>query len=180
MTILDIVTHPDDRLRTKCSPVEEITDEIRTLLDDMAQTMYRAPGIGLAGPQVASNLRLIVVDVGDEPEQGRKGRLYQIVNPQIVDKDGSTSYEEGCLSIPEIRETVKRPESVRVEGWDKNGSPVAIEADGLLSICLQHEIDHLDGVLFIDRVSKLKQQLIKSRYKKILQQIEDEQNEYEP
>ncbi len=167
MSLLDIVIYPDPILREKCEPVEEITDEIRQLIDDMTQTMYEAPGIGLAASQVGSRHRVIIVDVGDDEESGRKARLYQIINPEIVEESGSVESEEGCLSIPDIRESVKRSKSILVKGLSPEGKEMSIEADGLLSICLQHEIDHLNGVLFIDRISRLRRELIKSRLKKL-------------
>lgn len=174
MALLDIVLHPDSRLRQKCEPVTEINDEIRRLLGDMAETMYSAPGIGLAGPQVASSHRVIVVDVAYDGDNGYGGKLYKIVNPQVVEREGVMDSEEGCLSIPGIIETVKRAATVVVEGLDENGDPLSVEAEGLLSACLQHEIDHLDGILFIDHLSKLKQHLVKTKYNKMLQQGQHE------
>ncbi|MCB0323382.1 MAG: peptide deformylase [Bdellovibrionales bacterium] len=169
MALLDIVLFPDARLREPCDPVTEVTDQIRQQLRDMAETMYDAPGIGLAAPQVGLRSRLIVVDVGsdDEPESPR--RLYQLVNPEITASEGQVDSEEGCLSIPTIRETVQRFERISVAALDEQGQPITIDADGLLAICLQHEIDHLNGILFIDYLSKLKQQLIKSKLKKLAQ-----------
>lgn len=169
MSLLEIVLYPDPILREKCEPVTEITDEIRALIDDMTQTMYDAPGIGLAASQVGSRHRVIIVDVGDDEETGRRSRLYQIINPEIIETAGSVESEEGCLSIPDIRESVKRSRSITVQGLDPDGKTIKIEAEGLLSICLQHEIDHLDGILFIDRISRLKRELVKSRLKKLSQ-----------
>lgn len=173
MALLDIVIHPDPLLREVCNPVENVDDELRTLLNNMAQTMYSAPGIGLAGPQVASLKRIIVVDVGEEPEYGQVGRLYKLINPEIIKAEGETYSEEGCLSIPEIRETVRRAENVIVKAIDEDGEELTIEASGLLSICLQHEIDHLNGVLFIDHLSRLKRHLVNSKYKKLRQQADE-------
>ncbi len=172
MAILDIVLYPDPRLREETTPVEEITAEIRALLDDMAETMYDAPGIGLAAPQIGSNLRICVVDVGfpedeDDGDDEPKRNLYKLVNPRIVAKEGEVDSEEGCLSIPTIREKVKRAEKVVVQALNELGEEIELEADGLFGICLQHEIDHLDGVLFIDYLSKLKKQLVKSKIKKL-------------
>lgn len=173
MAILDIRIYPDEVLREVCLPVENITDEIRTLLDNMAETMYDAPGIGLAAPQVGSTHRVIVLDVGDDPENEQSSRLYKIINPEIVDSHGKTKTEEGCLSIPEMRELVPRAAEVHVKGLDPDGNPLSIEADGLLAICLQHEIDHLNGVLFIDHLSRLKRDLLKAKYKKFLKSLEE-------
>ena len=168
MAILDIVLYPDPRLREECEPVQEVSEEIRTLLENMAETMYDAPGIGLAAPQVGSNYRVCVVDVGDPDEESKStNTLLKLVNPYIVHKEGKIDSEEGCLSIPSVRETIKRYERVVVEALDQDGNEMTIEANGLLSICLQHEIDHLDGVLFIDYLSKIKQQLIKSKMRKL-------------
>jgi peptide deformylase len=134
----------------------------------MAETMYDAPGIGLAAPQVGSLIRVCVVDVGDpEDETGEVRRLYKLVNPTIVAKEGKEESEEGCLSIPSVRENVTRAEKIIVEALDENGKQLRLEADGLFAVCLQHEIDHLDGILFIDHLSRLKQQLIKSKLRKL-------------
>ncbi len=178
MAILDIVFYPDPRLKEECETVSEITDDIRKLLDNMAETMYDAPGIGLAGPQVGSNLRVCIVDVGgsdaeegDEEEEVKPkdgSTLYKLINPRIVSKSGEIDSEEGCLSIPTIREKVTRAESVVVQALNERGEELEIQADGILSICLQHEIDHLDGVLFIDYLSRLKLQLVKSKLKKLI------------
>lgn len=168
MALLEIVTYPDPRLRQSCLEVTEITPEIQQLLSDMAETMYEAPGIGLAAPQVGSPYRVIVVDVGEDEELGRAAHLYKIINPEIVTRNGSTDSEEGCLSIPSIRESITRSETVKVKGLDENGKVLELQADGILAICLQHEIDHLNGVLFIDHLSRLKRQLVKARLNKML------------
>lgn len=167
MSLLRIAIYPEEVLRRVVPPVSEITPEVRKLLDDMAETMYRAPGIGLAAPQVSSLLRAIVVDVGEEEETGRESRLYKLINPVVTRREGAVETEEGCLSIPGIREYVRRSDKVIVEGWDENGEPRQIEAEGLLSVCLQHEIDHLDGILFIDHLSRLKRSLIKKQLKSL-------------
>jgi len=167
MAILDIVTYPDPRLRERAREVESVTDEIRKLLDDMAETMYEAPGIGLAANQVGVLHRAIVVDVGEDPELGIESKLYKILNPSIVKQLGSSENEEGCLSIPDVREYVTRSEQVTVIGLDENGKEITLEADGLLAICLQHEIDHLNGVLFIDHLSRLKRSLLKNKLDKL-------------
>lgn len=167
MPPLDILLYPHPALREKCRPVSEIDEEILQLLDSMTETMYEAPGIGLAASQVGSIHRVIVVDVGDDEATGRTGRLYQLINPEIVEAEGSIESEEGCLSIPDVRESVKRSKNIVVRALDRSGKELAIDADGLLSICLQHEIDHLDGILFIDRISRLRRELIKKRLRKI-------------
>jgi len=164
MTRLDILTYPEKRLRNKAAPVEVVDDEIKTIIADMAETMYSAPGMGLAAIQVGINKRIIIYDISgteDEP------KLEVLVNPVIVESDGSQlSESEGCLSVPDYRADVKRFEWVKVEALDRNGEPVEIETDGIHAIVLQHEIDHLDGVLFIDRISALKREMYKRRVKK--------------
>jgi peptide deformylase len=169
MSILELVLFPDERLRVVCEPVKEVTDEIRDLLDSMAETMYDAPGIGLAAPQIGDLRRIIVVDCGSdaENEEERQPNLLKLINPEIIASRGSSKSEEGCLSIPEIRETVKRAEEVDLRALNENGEQVEIKATGLLAIALQHEIDHLNGVLFIDYLSKLKKQLIKTKLNRL-------------
>ena len=171
MAILEIVKYPDPRLKKVSTPVTKIDTRIKTLLADMAETMYAAPGIGLAAPQVGVNERVIVLDLGsDEEEDGTPipARLYKIVNPEIVSAEGETEYEEGCLSIPSIKDVVTRSEKIVVRGLNEHSEPIEIAADGLLAICLQHEIDHLDGILFIDRLSAIKRNLIKAKLAKRL------------
>lgn len=175
--IREILTFPDPLLKKKCAPVKEITNETRKLLDEMAETMYAAPGIGLAAPQIGEMVRAIVVDIGDDEELAREKKLYRLINPKIVAKSGKTEYEEGCLSIPTIREWVKRSELVTVEALDEQGRPVRIEADGLLAICLQHEIDHLDGILFVDRLSTSKRELVKPKLKELIAEKAKEEKE---
>jgi peptide deformylase len=166
MAILEIVQYPDPRLREKCQPVTQITPHIRNVLDDMAETMYAAPGVGLAAAQVGVKERLIVVDVGDDEDSGRTSKLYKIVNPEIIERKGRIEYEEGCLSIPGPKEMVKRAAEVVLVGLDENGKDMEVRADGLLAVCFQHEIDHLDGILFIDHLSRVKRERIKSRLAK--------------
>jgi peptide deformylase len=156
MSSLTIRAYPDPVLKGKSAPVETITDDIRRLLDDMAETMYLNSGIGLAAPQVGERLRLIVVDVG----RGEEGdTLLKLVNPSIVEGQGETKSEEGCLSCPDLLVEVNRFETVAVEALLPSGEETRIEAEGLLAICLQHEIDHLDGVLLVDRLSSLRRAL---------------------
>lgn len=160
MSSLTIRTYPDPVLKGECAPVETITDEVRRLLDDMAETMYLNNGIGLAAPQVGERARLIVVDV----ERGEEGdTLLKLVNPRIIEKQGETMSEEGCLSCPDLLIEVNRFESVTVEALSPDGKETTIEAAGLLAICLQHEIDHLDGVLLVDRLSSLRRALYQKK-----------------
>ncbi|UOD33826.1 peptide deformylase [Deferribacteraceae bacterium V6Fe1] len=163
--ILEIKTFPDEVLRKKSTPVEQIDDNIKKLLDDMAETMYEAPGIGLAAPQVGVNKRVIVIDVtGPEERSG----LLKIVNPEILRMEGECEGEEGCLSVPQEYADVKRAEKITVKFLDEEGREQILETDGLLARAFQHEIDHLDGVLFIDKISPLKREFIKKRIKKKL------------
>ncbi len=160
MSSLTIRTYPDPVLKGESPPVESIDDRIRRLLDDMAETMYLNNGIGLAAPQVGERARLIVVDV----QRGEAGdTLLKLINPRIVDKQGETKSEEGCLSCPDLLVEVKRFETVTVEALLPDGEETTIEADGLLAICLQHEIDHLDGVLLVDRLSSLRRNLYQKK-----------------
>ncbi len=162
--ILDILTYPNKFLSKPTEQVENIDQELQDLIGDMAHTMYEAPGIGLAAIQVGHDKSLIVYDVSPRDEE----RLLQVlINPRIISSEGTViSEEEGCLSVPDFRADVKRAVSILVEGIDKEGKPLRIEAEGLLSLVLQHEIDHLNGKLFIDRISSLKRQMYKRRVKK--------------
>ena len=164
MGLRQILTFPDERLKIRCEPVEELNDGIQELIDDMAETMYSAPGIGLAAPQVGEQCRVIVFDVGtrDEPR-----KPMALINPEIVECEGEIVSEEGCLSVLDYNSEVKRSARVWVRGLDRDGRRLEIEAEELLAIVLQHEIDHLDGILFIDRISKLKKSLYVKRLKKI-------------
>lgn len=167
MALIPIVMLPDPVLRAVADPVTEVTDGVRQLLDDMAETMYDAPGIGLAAPQINLSQRLIVMDCGsdDAPE------LYKMVNPEIVSRSDELSIlEEGCLSIPDQTADVQRPASVDVRYIDVNGSEQMLTCDGLLGACVQHEIDHLNGVLFIDHISRLKRDMIVRRVMKNFRQ----------
>lgn len=165
MTILPILVIPDSRLKQVSEPVELITDEIRTLVADMFETMYDAPGIGLAAIQVGVAKRVLVVDVGSK-EEGQQP--LTVINPQIIweSDDEFRIYQEGCLSIPEYYEEVERPARIGVRFMDLNGETQEIEADGLLATCLQHEIDHLNGVLFIDHLSRLKRDRVIRKFAK--------------
>lgn len=162
MALLDILNYPDPRLHTVAKPVEQIDDRIRTLVKDMAQTMYNAPGIGLAATQINVHERVIVIDLSEE-----QNSLLVLINPEITWRsDEVQSYEEGCLSVPGIFETVKRSAQIKVKAFDENGKEQQIEADGLLAVCIQHEMDHLAGKVFVEKLSMLKQSRIKSKLQK--------------
>ena len=158
MARLPIITAPDPRLRRKCAPVEAVDETVRALMDDMLETMYAAPGIGLAAPQVGIASRVIVVDVGREDEQRAP---YRMANPEMIRvSETHASYEEGCLSLPEHYAEVTRPAETVIRYLDENNEQREIEFEGVLATCIQHEIDHLDGILFVDRISKLKRDMI--------------------
>lgn len=163
--ICEVLHYPDNRLAEKSKTVEDITDEIKELASNMVETMYKEDGIGLAAPQVGALYRLVVIDVSG-PEERKE--LMTLVNPCITASDGSVDSEEGCLSVPNYRAKVKRFETVTVKAQDLEGNDLTIEADGLLAICLQHELDHLDGVLFIDKISRLKRSMYDKKVKKWL------------
>jgi peptide deformylase len=165
MSHLTLLHFPDERLRTVAKPVERVDDHLRHLIDDMFETMYDAPGIGLAATQVDSHQRLIVIDTSEE-----KNQPLVFINPEILERDGVEEMEEGCLSVPGIYETVQRAERVKVRALDRDDKPFELEADGLLAVCIQHEIDHLDGKLFVDYLSPLKRQRIKKKLEKQLRQ----------
>ena len=166
MAILEILTYPDKFLTKPTKPVENIDEKIQNLIEGMASTMYQAPGIGLAAIQVGCDKSLLVYDVSDRDE---KRSLHVLINPRIISSEGTAiSEEEGCLSVPDFKADVKRAASILVEGVDREGKPLRIEAQGLLSVMLQHEIDHLNGILFIDRISSLKREIYKRRVKKNL------------
>jgi len=161
MALLQIVEYPDPRLKNLAQPVARIDREIQKLADDMAETMYDAPGIGLAAPQVAAAQRVIVVDISEN-----RNELLTLVNPEIIASSGEEEMKEGCLSVPGVLETVRRAERVKVRAQDLLGKTLELEADGLLAVCLQHEIDHLNGILFVDHLSRLKQGLIRRKSEK--------------
>ena len=166
MTIKEIQFVPDPILRKVALPVEKITNATKRLLDDMAETMYDAPGIGLAGPQIGELQRLIVIDCSRDDETDE---LWQMINPVIIQSSGESSIlEEGCLSIPGHSSEVTRPDWVELKFTDKNGKQQEIRAEGLLAACIQHEIDHLNGILFIDHISKLKRDMI---WRKVLKEV---------
>ncbi len=169
MAILDILCYPDKRLRTVAKPVEKVDDTIRKLVDDMFETMYIAPGIGLAATQVNMHQQVIVIDVSEE-----KNQPLCLINPEIIAEEGTESCDEGCLSVPDIYETVKRSEKVTVRALDQHGDVYTLQADELLAVCIQHEIDHLKGKLFVDYLSPLKFQRVKKR---LLKQQREEQHD---
>ena len=158
MARLPILEYPDPRLRTRAAPVAEVGVETRALVADMLETMYAAPGIGLAATQVDVHERILVMDISEERNEPRC-----LINPEILSKEGSVSYEEGCLSVPGVFETVNRSERIGVRALDENGETQEFDADGLLAICIQHEIDHLEGKLFVDYLSALKRDRLKKK-----------------
>ena len=158
MAKLTILEFPDPRLRTRAIAVETVDDELNTLIDDMFETMYAAPGIGLAATQVDVHKRLLVVDVSSDNSEPNA-----LINPVIIELDGETITEEGCLSVPGYYEEVKRAEHIRVRFLDRKGEEAELQAEGLLAVCIQHEIDHLDGKLFVDYISEAKRQQIRKR-----------------
>lgn len=161
MALREIVIYPDPRLREVAQPVTTFDANLHTLLSDMAETMYVSKGIGLAAPQVGVLQRVAVVDVSAE-----ETHLIELINPEIVSATGETPSEEGCLSIPDYRDVISRSKSVVVKAQNRKGEPFELQASGLLAICLQHEIDHLNGVLFIDKLSRLKKEMFKKWLKK--------------
>lgn len=168
MSIKPIILLPDLILREKSTPIERFDDELKRLASDMTETMYDAPGIGLAAIQIGVPRRMLVVDVAKD-EDNQNPQIF--INPEIVkNSDERSSYEEGCLSIPEYYAEVERPAAITVKYLDLSGKKQSIKADGILATCLQHEIDHLDGVLFIDHISKLKRQMVIKKFTKLAKQ----------
>lgn len=165
MANLTILHFPDERLRTIAKPVEHVDDALRALIDDMFETMYDAPGIGLAATQVNVHKRLVVIDVSEE-----KNEPLVFINPEILEKEGEEEMDEGCLSVPGIYEKVQRADHIKVRALDRNGEPFELETGGLLAVCIQHEIDHLDGKLFVDYLSSLKRQRIRKKLEKQIRQ----------
>lgn len=162
MSVLTILEFPDERLRKKAVEVQAVDGKIKKLVDDMLETMYLAKGIGLAATQVNVHQRIVVIDVSEE-----KDKPLCLINPEIIAKDGVEESEEGCLSVPGFFETVKRAERIKVKALNKDGQPFEFEADALLAVCVQHELDHLEGKLFVDYISALKRQRIKKKLEKI-------------
>ena len=162
MATLDVLRFPDERLRKIATPIEKITSDLEHIIDDMFETMYLEEGIGLAATQVNIHKRLVVVDTSENRDQP-----MVFINPELLEKRGETGIEEGCLSVPECRAFVPRAEWIKVRALDRHGEPFEIEADGLLAICLQHEMDHLVGKLFVDYLSPLKRQRIRQKLEKM-------------
>jgi len=161
MAILNILHFPDPRLRTKAKPVEAVDAELATLVDDMFETMYKAPGIGLAATQVNVHKQIVVIDVSEDHDQP-----LVLINPEIIREDGIETMDEGCLSVPEVYEPVTRAAEITVRTLDLDGKTLEIEADGILAVCIQHEIDHLKGKLFVDYLSRLKINRIRKKLEK--------------
>jgi peptide deformylase len=161
MAFLQILKYPDPRLYTVATPIDNVDQEIRSLIDDMAETMYAAPGIGLAATQVDVHKQLIVMDVSETKDQ-----LLVLINPEIIESSGQIECEEGCLSVPGIYEKVSRAEKIRVKALDRQGNSFEFDAEGLLAICVQHEMDHLKGKVFVEYLSPLKQERIVKKLRK--------------
>ncbi len=165
MTVLNVLVFPDERLRTVATPVAVVNDDIRTIVDDMFETMYKEEGIGLAATQVNIHQRIITIDI-----EGDKTNQIVLINPEILTCSGEAGIEEGCLSVPGFRGLVPRKEKVKVKALNRNGEEFVLDADGLLAICIQHEIDHLNGVMFVDYLSPLKRNRIKDKLVKLQKQ----------
>lgn len=166
MAVLNVVLYPDEGLATVCTPVTQVDEELNHFIDDMFETMYEHEGIGLAAPQVAVLKRVITIDI-----EGDKTHQVVLINPEILESSGEAGIEEGCLSIPGHRALVPRKEKVKVKALNRQGEEIIFEADGLFAICIQHEIDHLNGTLFVDHISPLKRQRIKEKMQKLKKQI---------
>jgi len=173
VAVLEIRQYPDPVLRQAAKSIENIDGNLQRLIDDMFETLYAAPGLGLAAPQVGESLRLFVYDLSIADEVKKRWPLV-LINPEFVSKEGEVSEDEGCLSVPEYRESVRRAARVVVRGLDRDGKEITVEGEGLLAKLLQHEIDHLDGKLFIDRISSLKRNIYFRRLKKIMKAREKE------
>ncbi|CAL1238937.1 peptide deformylase [Candidatus Methylocalor cossyra] len=161
MAILSILEFPDERLRKKAAPVTAVDEPLQRLIDDMLETMYAAPGVGLAATQVNVPKRIVVIDVSED-----KNSPLCLINPEVLEKSGSVETDEGCLSVPGIFEKVSRASKIKVRAWDRDGNTFEQEAEGLLAVCIQHEMDHLEGKLFVDYLSPLKRQLVRKKLKK--------------
>ena len=161
MALMTILRYPDPRLHKRAVRVEAVTEQIRRLINDMAATMYAAPGVGLAATQVDIHLRIVVIDVSESHDQ-----LRVFINPEIVAASGDADVEEGCLSVPGVYEKVRRAERVTVRALDASGEPFTLDAEGLLAVCIQHELDHLEGKVFVEKLSRLKQSRILARLRK--------------
>ena len=164
MPILDILHFPDPRLRNKAKPVKQVDDAVRQFVDDMLETMYQAPGIGLAATQVNDPRRVVVIDISEDQSDP-----LCLINPEILQREGIEDMDEGCLSVPGIYERVTRADKIRVRALNRQGEICEFDAEGLLAVCIQHELDHLDGKLFIDYLSNLKRQRIRKKLEKLRQ-----------
>lgn len=181
MALHPILIIPDTRLRQVAEPVAAVDADVRRLADDMLETMYKAPGIGLAAPQIGILRRIVVVDVAKRQNEGATPEPMVLINPTVTwSSEERSVYEEGCLSIPEFYEEVERPAVVHVSFLDRDGAPRSIEADGILATCLQHEVDHLNGVLFIDHISRLKRSRVLKKFEKAARGEPDEAPERRP
>lgn len=165
MPILEILTYPNPVLRKKATPVTEFSSELQTLVQSMAETMYDAPGVGLAAPQIGVSIRIVVIDVSPKDEENN---LIVLANPEIIEAEGEVIEEEGCLSLPELNANVKRAVRVKVKAQDIEGNPFEFEATDWFARVVQHELDHLDGTLFLDKISVLKRAMYKKKRKKLL------------
>jgi len=165
MALLQVLHYPDPRLRNLAQPVAQVNDDVRRLVDDMFETMYEAPGIGLAATQVNVPKRVIVIDLSND-----KTEPYCFINPKIIAREGDEETEEGCLSVPGIYDMVRRSRWIHVEALDRNGTPFTLKIDDLLAVCVQHEIDHLDGKLFVDYLSEIKRGRIRKKMEKLRRQ----------
>jgi peptide deformylase len=170
MALREVVQFPDPRLKLISAPIAKVTDEIRELARDMIDVMYDEPGIGLAAPQVGASIRMFVIDTEWSDEEVGPNPVV-ILNPEISDREGKVTWDEGCLSVPDYNANVDRDAIITLRGEDLDGNPIEERAEGLRAVCIQHEVDHLDGVLFIDRISRLKRSLyVKKRKKQILEE----------
>jgi peptide deformylase len=174
MALREVVQFPDPRLKLVSRPIGEITDEIRQLAADMIEVMYDEPGIGLAAPQVGASVRMFVIDTEwSDEEVGRQPLV--VINPEISEREGRITWDEGCLSVPDYNAVVERDAAVTLRGIDLDGKPIVERAEGLRAVCIQHEVDHLDGILFIDRISRLKRSLyVKKRRKQLAEEASEQ------
>ena len=174
--ILEIVKYPDPILKKKSQPVARVDRELQTLVENMFETMYDAPGVGLAAPQIGVLQRILIVDVGRLEGETRKADPKVLINPKIVSREGKIAWEEGCLSLPRLLVPVERSQQVIVEAWDLDGKTIRHSGEDLLAVAFQHEIDHLDGILLVDRLSRLKRELYKKKLEKLArgEPVEDE------
>ena len=175
MALRPILVIPDSKLRQRAAPVAEVDGEVHALVEDMFETMYKAPGIGLAAPQIGVMRRVVVLDVAKRRDEDATADPMVLINPQVTWASEETAvHEEGCLSIPDFYEDVERSAVIRVDYLDRDGKPAEVEADGILAVCIQHEIDHLNGVLFIDHISRLKRSRVVKKFEKAAREGSEE------